>query len=299
MMFTIPIGNLSSARLRHSRCLPPMSSCVIWIASLSVFVVRTSGVLSEVGCAESCADEPVGSRTHASLLTLRAAGELDGSSACGYSPVVEKCLAVVSALYPRAYRRVGLRADQERFQGKVIEGESVVVDDSRVHVCVVLDDEFGVSPWHLGGVQRYAFAWHDDGAWRFLACFLVWLVCEFEVFHPKVVEAHARASDVLHTQYPTAIDCFAPLVLRVPIAGERDVEVRVHDAASVSIPCPYRRDEGQACHDGRPEVYGLQPIHDSSFLRRVGRVVGVAFPSLTRRRKVLLGINRQTLLEVA
>ena len=43
-------------------------------------------------------------------------------------------------------------------------------------------------------------------------------------------------------------------------------------------------DSDDSAYKSDPNRYDFK--HDSSFLRRVGRVVGIAFPSLTRRRKV-------------
>lgn len=180
------------------------------------------------------------------------------------------------------HRWAHVSAQQVRFRHELADVESVVVDDFCVVMRDVLDDERRFTG-HLGCVKVQALPGHQHVG-RLTTDVLVRLEGQAASLDVDRLDAHAGAADVLYPEHSALLGCFS--VFAGPFRDVRHVGVGIHDSASADPPCDDRSRDGQACADGGCKIKCIPPIHDSSFLRHVGWVVGIAFPSLTRRRKV-------------
>ena len=224
------------------------------------------GAARVVGCGvgsgslrvESCGEKPVRRVHDLFALAFAAGAQFDDPAVLRRSVVGEELSAVVSHHVPGSQGRVDRCAYEERFGTEVVEGESVVVDYPRVRVRDVLDYQLRLFSEVADGVERHGFAWHDDGAWRLFPCAVVWVRREFGVFGPDVVQAKSHSADVLDSQHTAVGNDLSLVVPLVPVAGERDVDIGIHDTVATVLPRHHGCDESRAGHHGRRES---NPIH--------------------------------------
>lgn len=238
---------------------------------------------SDAVCFVSFAGEPVGCLADKSSLMPGCGIQSQHSPNSGQPEGREEIFPPVSQTSACAPTGMYGRGDHEAFRNKVIDQETVEVNQIGVVMRHILKYDlrtlFGVAFC----VYRQAFPRHKDRCWGW--SIIIGLRCYFHPFHPITVETHSGSSDVLHPEPLSTFDSFAGYgIAHAPAAEIRHVKVCVHDAALVPHPLTNGydsrdyRDHGSHAAHSIPPARGHQIKH-WFFPSSVGLSVGAYQPT--------------------